>query len=106
PCSYGAGSACCRDRDRAGGRSHHGQRERRGPAQAACRTAEGIQPAAAHLHWDFSQEPPNVWITVGGMEHNVGRLGFTPSFFERRVIAPNRRPPTTAMSKNCTHCHR
>jgi hypothetical protein len=38
-------------------------------------------------------EPPNVWITVDVKEHNVGRLGFTPSFFGRRVIAPNRRPP-------------
>src|SRR5262249_14051943 len=99
PCSYGAGSACRRDRDRAVGWSRHGQRERRGPAQAACCTAEEIQPAAAHLHWDFSQEPPNVWITVSVTEHNVGRSGFTPSFFGRRAIAPSRRPPTTAMSK-------
>src|SRR5215472_11234893 len=41
----------------------------------------------------FRMEPPNVWITVDVKEHNVGRLGFTPSFFGRRVIAPNRRPP-------------
>src|SRR5262249_49822680 len=54
----------------------------------------------------YLMEPPNVWTTVDVKEHNVGGLGFPPPVFGRRVIAPNRRPPTTAMSKNCTHCHR
>src|SRR5262249_23383829 len=51
----------------------------------------------------FRMEPPNVWITVDVKEHNVGRLGFTPSFFDPPVLRQIVRRPPTPLPKNSTH---